>query len=67
MNKKSILITAILILTAGAIGTIIYTKNQPKPLTTCEILINQMLAAKDKAEHNFAEKRWTDTCITNQP
>lgn len=67
MSKKAIIIGAIALAVTGAIATTIYIKNQPKPLTTCEILINKMLEAKTQDERDFAEKRWTDTCITNQP
>ncbi|MBD2319955.1 hypothetical protein [Phormidium tenue] len=64
MNKKAIIITAIAILTAGAIGVIIYLNTRPKPVSGCDILLTKMLEAKTQDERNFAEKRWTDTCIT---
>jgi hypothetical protein len=64
MSKKAILITAIAVVTTGAIATAIYFATRPKPVSGCDILLTKMLEAKTQDESNFAEKRWTDTCIT---
>jgi hypothetical protein len=66
MSKKTILITAIAVVTTGAIAGI-YFATRPKPVppvSGCDILLTKMLEAKTQDEHNFAEKRWTDTCVT---
>jgi hypothetical protein len=63
LSKIILVVTAIL--TAGVIGAVIYIKNQPKPVSGCDILLTKMLEAKTEAEHSFAEKRWTDVCVTN--
>jgi hypothetical protein len=52
MSKKAILITAIALAATGAIAGI--------------YIAFHMLEAKTQDERNFAEKRWTDTCITNK-
>lgn len=63
MSKKAILITAIALAATGAIAAI-YLGTRPKPVSGCNILLTKMLEAKTQDERNFAEKRWTDTCIT---
>lgn len=66
MSKKAILITAIALAATGAIAGI-YLVTRPKPVSGCDILLTKMLEAKTQDERSFAEKRWTDTCVTNQP
>jgi hypothetical protein len=68
MDKKAIIITlAIAILTTGAIGTFIYIKTRPAPLTGCDVLLLRMLESKTQDERNYSEQRWTEACITNSP
>jgi hypothetical protein len=67
MNKKAIIVTAIAILTTGAIGTFIYRKTRPAPLTGCDVLLLRMLESKTQDERNYSEQRWTEACITNSP
>jgi hypothetical protein len=69
MSKKAILITAIALAATGAIAGIyiaFHIATRPKPVSGCDILLTKMLEAKTQDERNFAEKRWTDTCITNK-
>lgn len=64
MNKKLILVTAIAACTIGAIA---YIKTRPTPMTVCESLLWKMAQSKTQAEHDYAEKQWRSTCLTNQP
>ncbi len=63
MSKKAVIITAIALAATGAIAGI-YFATRPKPVSGCDILLTKMLEAKTQDERDFAEKRWTDTCIT---
>jgi len=63
MNKK-ILITAIALLT---IGSIIYIKTRPAPMSVCDSLLWKVIEAKTQAEKDYADKRWRDQCATTQP
>jgi hypothetical protein len=63
MSKKAIIITVIALAATGAIVGI-YISTRPKPVSGCDILLAKMLEAKTQDERDFAEKRWTDTCIT---
>jgi hypothetical protein len=65
MNKKAIIITGIAILTTGAIGTFIYIKTRPAPLTGCDVLLIRMLESKTQDERDYSEQRWTEACINN--
>jgi hypothetical protein len=67
MNKKIILISAITVLLTGSIGTLIYVKTRPEPVSMCDYLLGKMLDAKTFAERSYAEHRWTEACIKNQP
>jgi hypothetical protein len=63
MNKKTtIIITAIALLTIG-IGSIVYVKTRPAPLTVCESLLWKMAEAKTQDEHDYAESRWRLVCL----
>jgi hypothetical protein len=64
MNKKLLLIAAIATCTIAAI---VYIKAQPAPQTMCESLLWKVSEAKTQDEKDFAEKRYRDICITNQP
>jgi preprotein translocase subunit Sss1 len=66
MNKKAIIITAIAIISIGAIA---YIETRPAPLSNCDILLTKMLEAKTEAEHEFAYQRWLLICVkpTSQP